>query len=338
VSGRLETGGDQALVEVRDLVKRFPLRRRLLRRTGGSSVVAVDGVSFTVSRGETLALVGESGSGKTTVGRLVLRLLEPTSGDVLFDGESVLAMAPARLRALRREVQVIFQDPYGSLNPRMNVETLVGEGLRNAGMRSARRRRDLAAEALARVGIDPGSALGRYPHQFSGGQRQRIGIARALIVKPRFIVCDEPVSSLDVSVQAGILNLLGRLQAEEGYAYLFIAHDLSVVRHLSDRIAVMYLGRIVEIGPARDVLESPHHPYTKALLASVPAVHPRGRSRGAAVEGDLPSPLALPPGCRFHTRCPRVMDRCRIEDPPPALAGPGHRSWCFLPVGGAPGA
>jgi oligopeptide/dipeptide ABC transporter ATP-binding protein len=232
---------------------------------------------------------------------------------------------------------VIFQDPYASLNPRMDIETIVGEGLRNGGLRSARARRDLAAQALARVGLDPASVLGRYPHEISGGQRQRVGIARALILKPRFIVCDEPVSSLDVSVQAGILNLLARLQAEEGYAYLFIAHDLSVVRHLSDRIAVMYLGRIVETGPARDVLEAPHHPYTRALLASVPASHPRGRSRAAAVEGDLPSPLAPPPGCRFHTRCPRVMDRCRTEDPPAADAGPGHRSWCFLPVEPAPG-
>jgi oligopeptide/dipeptide ABC transporter ATP-binding protein len=322
----------EPLVVARGLVKHFPVGGGILGRTRW--LRAVDGVSFEVGRGETVALVGESGSGKTTAGRLVLRLLEATAGEAFFDGEPIFSAPAARLRELRREMQVIFQDPFGSLNPRHTVEAIVGEGLITKGVRSRRARRDLAAAALARVGLDPANHLHRFPHEFSGGQRQRIGIARALVMKPRFIVCDEAVSSLDVSVQAQVLNLLARLQAEEGHAYLFIAHDLAVVRHLSDRIAVMYLGRIVETGPASRIFAAPHHPYTRALLASAPADHPRRRRAGAALAGDIPSPLDPPRGCRFHTRCPLAMDRCRVEDPPPVAAGPGHTSWCFLPVEG----
>jgi oligopeptide/dipeptide ABC transporter ATP-binding protein len=267
------------------------------------------------------------------LGRAILRLIEPTGGDVLFAGQSVLAASPSRLRHLRRHLQLIFQDPYGSLNPRMTVEAIVAEGLVNMGVRSHIVRRDRVVEVLEKVGLDPRSHLRRYPHEFSGGQRQRIGIARALVVRPRFVVCDEPVSSLDVSVQAQILNLLAKLQAEEGYTYLLISHDLSVVRHLSDRVAVMYLGRLVELGPAPDVYAAPHHPYTRELLASVPADHPRRRAAHRPLPGDVASPIRPPPGCRFHTRCPLVMDRCRVEAPPAVEVSPGHVSWCFLPAG-----
>jgi oligopeptide/dipeptide ABC transporter ATP-binding protein len=326
------------LLEVKDLVKHFPVTRGILGRAAGQ-VKAVDGVSFQLAVGKTLSLVGESGSGKTTAGRAILRLLEPTSGEVLFRGESVLRARPSRLRELRREMQIIFQDPYGSLNPRMTVESIVGEGLINAGVKGRRERGERIAEMLQRVGLDARIHLRRYPHEFSGGQRQRIGIARALVLKPRFVVCDEAVSSLDVSTQAQVLNLLLRLQEGEGYSYLFISHDLSIVRHLSDEVGVMYLGRLAELGPASRIYSFPHHPYTKAILAAAPASHPRDRGRRAALAGDVPNPLHPPSGCRFHPRCPLVMDRCRLEEPPPVEIAPGHWSWCFLPVepGGAPG-
>jgi len=314
---------EPALVEARGLVKHFPL--------GGGVLRAVDGVSFTIARGETLALVGESGSGKTTLGRLILRLLEPTGGDAFFDGASIFSLPGRRLRELRRHMTMIFQDPQGSLSPRMLVEDIVSEGLVNFGPRRRSARRALVEEALERVGLDPRAHLRRYPNELSGGQRQRVGIARALVLKPRFIVCDEPVSSLDVSIQAQILNLLARLKREEGHSYLFISHDLSVVRHLGDRVAVLYLGRIAEIGPASSVYGSPHHPYTRALLESVPATHPSERGRAPLLRGEIPSPMNPPGGCRFHTRCPRAMDRCRIEEPPAVEVGPGHQSWCFLP-------
>jgi len=319
----------KVLLEVENLVKHFPVYGGVLRRVVGQ-VRAVDGVSFSIRRGETFSLVGESGCGKTTLGRSVLRLIEPSGGEVNFDGESILSASPARLRALRREMQAVFQDPYGSLNPRMTVEAIVTEGLINMGTRGRSARRERVAEVLDRVGLDPRRHLRRYPHEFSGGQRQRIGIARALVVRPRFIVCDEAVSSLDVSVQAQIINLLMRLQKEEDYSYLFIAHDLSVVRHVSDHVGVMYLGRLAEVGPRERIHSRPHHPYTRALLASRPAQHPRERESGAALQGEVPSPIAPPSGCRFHTRCPFVMDRCRTEEPPAREIGPGHLSWCFL--------
>ncbi|HVR76141.1 MAG TPA: oligopeptide/dipeptide ABC transporter ATP-binding protein [Planctomycetota bacterium] len=321
------------LLDVRGLVKHFPVEKGFLRR-GAGFVRAVDGVTFHVDARATLSLVGESGSGKTTVGRSVLRLVEPTSGSVHFDGEDVLAAAPGRLRALRREMQVIFQDPYSSLNPRMDVESIVSEGLICAGVRGRKTRRERVERVLLRVGLDPAAHRRRYPHEFSGGQRQRIGIARALVLEPRLIVCDEPVSSLDVSVKAQVLNLLAALQAEVGCAYLFISHDLSVVRHLGGRIAVMYLGRLAEIGPAAEIVAAPHHPYTRALLDAEPAAHPRLRTRRPLLRGDPPSPIDPPAGCRFHTRCPQVMDRCRLEEPPAVEVSPGHVSWCFLPAPG----
>ena len=319
----------RVLVDVKNLVKHFPIRGGGFRRTV-SLVRAVDGISFQIRRGETLSLVGESGSGKTTAGRTILRLVEPTSGEVLFDSEPVFRVGASQLRKLRREMQIVFQDPYGSLNPRMTVEAIVGEGLLNSGISQRHARRERVVEMLERVGLDPRNHLRRYPHEFSGGQRQRIGIARALVLKPRFVVCDEAVSSLDISVQAQIINLLMRLQAEERYTYLFIAHDLSLVRHLSDQVAVMYLGRLMELGPAERIYGSPHHPYTRALHASAPAAHPRDRHYHAALGGDMPSPVTPPSGCRFHTRCPYVMDRCRLEEPPPVEIAPGHVSWCFL--------
>ena len=323
------------LVEARDLVKHFPVRRGLFRRIAGA-VRAVDGVSFSIREGETLSLVGESGCGKTTAGRVVLGLIEPTAGEVLFAGESVVRASPRRLRELRREMQIIFQDPYGSLNPRHSVQTIVEEGLVNFGAPALERRRR-ARETLARVGLDPDEHSRRYPHELSGGQRQRVGIARAIVLRPRFIVCDEAVSSLDVSVQAQVLNLLLDLQKADGTTYLFISHDLNVVRHISDQVAVMYLGRIVEIGPAAVVTSTPHHPYTRELLASAPASHPRLRAARKPLEGEVPSALSPPRGCRFHTRCPLVMDRCRNEEPPPVTIGPGHTSWCFLePSPGSP--
>ncbi|MBI4605818.1 MAG: ABC transporter ATP-binding protein [Planctomycetes bacterium] len=329
------SAADRPLLEVEGLVKRFPIERGVFRRPAGW-VRAVDGVSFEVRRGETLCLVGESGSGKTTLGRVILRLLEPTAGDVRLDGESILRAAGRRLRRLRRDMQVVFQDPYGSLNPRMTAGAAVAEGLVAAGVRSRREREERAAAMLRRVGLDPAGTLGRYPHELSGGQRQRVAIARALVLRPRFVVCDEPVSSLDLSVQAQILNLLLELKAQEGYTYLFITHDMSVVRHVADRVAVMYLGRIVEIGPAAEVLAAPHHPYTRALLEAAPATHPRDRGRRKPLEGEVPSPASPPPGCRFHTRCPLVMDRCRSEEPPAKPVGPGHVSWCFLEPPAAP--
>ncbi|HXG45895.1 MAG TPA: oligopeptide/dipeptide ABC transporter ATP-binding protein [Gemmatimonadales bacterium] len=302
------------LLEVRNLVKHY-LPAGLFRR-GQAPIRAVDGVSFTIDRGETLALVGESGSGKSTVGRTILRLLDATAGQVVFDGQDVFALEPAALRALRRRMQIIFQDPYSSLNPRMRIGEAVAEGLeihRLAPRAEIPRR---VASLLEEVGLDPAYAS-RYPHEFSGGQRQRIGIARALAVEPAFLVCDEPVSALDVSVQAQIINLLLDLQRSRGLSYLFIAHDLAVVRQIAQRVAVMYLGKIVELGPTDEVLGSPRHPYTQALLSAVPVPDPVTKRSRIILPGDPPSPANPPPGCRFHTRCfhPARDVRCAAEEP-----------------------
>lgn len=328
MSASLAIASPAPLLEVRGLVKEFPLRGRAWGRAP-ASLRAVDGVSFSIAAGETLSLVGESGCGKTTVGRALLRLIEPTAGEVLFAGEDIVKASRARLRELRRDLQVIFQDPQGALNPRLTVGALVGEGLRNFGVGRKERQRQVA-ELLERVGLEPAQHAGRYPHEFSGGQRQRVGIARALALKPRFVVCDEAVSSLDLSIQAQILNLLLDLQKREGYTYLFISHDLNVVRHLSDRIAVMYLGRLVEIGPAASVASTPHHPYTRMLLNAAPADHPSRRGQWIPNSGELPSALNPPSGCRFHTRCPLAQERCRNEEPPARSVGPDRVSWCFF--------
>ncbi len=302
------------LLDVRNLVKHYVARAWLGRPA--PPVRAVDGVSLTLARGETLGLVGESGCGKTSVGRTIIRLQEPTSGQALLDGTDIFTLGPDALRAFRRRVQMIFQDPYGSLNPRMTVGDAIAEGMDIHGIGTRPQRRTRVATLLEEVGLDPGYAT-RYPHEFSGGQRQRIGIARALAVEPELIICDEPVSSLDVSVQAQVLNLLSDLQRARSLAYLFIAHDLAVVRQVADRIAVMYLGRIVETGPADRVLTSPRHPYTVALRSAVPEATVAAATERIVLSGDPPSPAAPPPGCAFHTRCfhPSRNERCRTERP-----------------------
>ena len=322
-------GADDALLRVEGLVKHFPIRKGIFGRSAGK-VRAVDGVSFTVRPGETLGLVGESGCGKSTTGRCVLRLIEPTAGTVTFDGQDVLAMSAGRLRRLRREMQIVFQDPFSSLNPRMTVGAAIREGLtihRLAEGEAADRR---VRQLLDEVGLRAEYAS-RYPHEFSGGQRQRIGIARALSVEPRLIVCDEPVSALDVSVQAQVVNLLQDLQRERGLAYLFIAHDLSVVEHISDRVAVMYLGRIVELATSVDLYREPLMPYTQALLSAVPVPEPGARRSRILLEGDVPSPADPPPGCVFHPRCPHPHkdEACRRIVPPLEEKAPGHWAACI---------
>jgi oligopeptide transport system ATP-binding protein len=302
------------LLEVQNLKVHFPIQRGVFR-PGKDVVRAVDDVSFSIAPGETVGLVGESGCGKTTLGRAVIKLVEPTSGRILFEGENIAELSSTELRTRRRRFQMIFQDPYSSLDPRLKVIDIIGEALdihRLARDGPDRRRR--VTTLLENVGLDT-THTERYPHEFSGGQRQRIGIARALAVEPKFIVCDEPVSALDVSVQAQIINLLADLQRERGIAYLFVAHDLAVVEHISHRILVMYLGRIVEAGDARDICSSPKHPYTQALLSAVPVVDPRSDRQRIVLGGDVPSPIHPPPGCPFHPRCPIAEARCRTEPP-----------------------
>ena len=322
------------LLEVEGLTKHFPIRRGLFARVSGW-VRAVDGVSFSIRPGETLALVGESGSGKTTTGRCILRLLEPTAGSVRFDGTDLLGLAPREMRRMRRQIQVVFQDPYGSLNPRMRVGTIVREPLDIHRIGKNRAERDaMVARLLERVGLDPGMVR-RYPHEFSGGQRQRIGVARALALRPRLIVADEPVSALDVSVQAQVINLLIDLQQELGIAYLFIAHDLALVERIADRVAVMYLGKLVELAPVEEIFKNPLHPYTKALLQAIPVPDPTRARERTVIRGEIPSPAAPPPGCRFHTRCPVVVETCRRVEPPLVEVAPGHWAACHLVPGPA---
>jgi oligopeptide transport system ATP-binding protein len=317
---------DGALLRVQDLVKHFPVRKGLFGRSTGA-VQAVDGISFELARGETLALVGESGCGKSTTGRLLLRLIEPTSGKVWFDGQDLFALEAQALRAQRRSMQIIFQDPYGSLNPRMTVEQMLAEPLALYGL-AAGRQKERGAELLGLVGLSAQHAQ-RYPHEFSGGQRQRIGIARALAVEPRLIICDEPVSALDVSIQAQVINLLMDLQRRLDLSYVFIAHDLAVVKHIATRVAVMYLGRIVEYADKRELFAQPRHPYTRALLSAIPVPRPGARRQRIILQGDVPSPLDPPSGCRFRTRCPYAQVRCESEDPP-LIADDEHAVACHF--------
>lgn len=314
---------NQTLVEAINLTKHFPASHN-------QTVRAVDGVSFTIQRGETFGLVGESGCGKTTVGRCLLRLIEPTGGQVRFDGRNLTEINRTELRGLRRRMQIIFQDPYSSLNPRMTVGQIVAEPLAVHSVGSKPEQREKVAELLRVVGLDPDYA-NRYPHQFSGGQRQRIGIARALALNPDFIVADEPVSALDVSVQAQVVNLLQDLQAQFGLTYLFISHGLAVVKHISSRVGVMYLGKLVELASADDIYSKPLHPYTQALLAAIPLPDPDANKREVQrLGGDVPTPLNPPSGCRFHTRCPHATGRCKLEEPTFAEITPGHWAACHL--------
>ncbi|NLL48091.1 MAG: dipeptide ABC transporter ATP-binding protein [Firmicutes bacterium] len=317
------------LLEVKNLVKHFPIRQGIIFSKQVGAVKAVDGISFDVEKGETLGLVGESGCGKTTAGRCILRLIEPTSGEVRFDGKNVPSLPKDELRELRKEMQIIFQDPYGSLNPRMTVGDIVGEPLHIHNIAKGAAKEERVREILETVGLSAFHAR-RFPHEFSGGQRQRIGIARALAVNPRLIICDEPVSALDVSIQAQVINLLQDLQEEFGLTYLFIAHDLSVVKHISDRVAVMYLGKIVELTRKTELYKNPKHPYTQALLSAIPEADPTIKKERILLKGDVPSPINPPSGCRFHTRCPKAMDICKVEDPAFVDTGDGHFVACHL--------
>jgi oligopeptide/dipeptide ABC transporter ATP-binding protein len=318
----------ETLVKVENLKKYFPIRGGVLQQTIGH-VKAVDGVSFEIKNGETLGIVGESGCGKSTVGRTILRLLEKTEGNVYFNDRNIFELKKKELRKLRPQMQIIFQDPYSSLNPRLNIGQIVGEALEDHGIVPKREVQDRVLETIQKCGLSP-YHIRRYPHEFSGGQRQRIGIARALILNPKFIVCDEPVSALDVSIQSQIVNLLSDLQQENGFSYLFISHDLSVVRHISHRVGVMYLGTLVELASKKELYENPVHPYTKALLSAVPIPDPTIKRERILLQGDLPSPSNPPTGCKFHTRCPYKMDICSENNPEYKDIGGEHFVACHL--------
>ena len=326
--GAHAASGSGNVLEVQDLKKHFPIRKGLLRRTVGH-VYAVDGVSFSIKAGETLGLVGESGCGKSTVGRVILRLIEPTAGTIKVEEQDITRLNKAEMRPFRRQMQIIFQDPFSSLDPRMTAGNIVGEPLRVHGVGRRGERRDQVAQLFERVGLRRGQ-MDNYPHQFSGGQRQRIGIARALALNPRLIIGDEPVSALDVSIQAQVINLLMDLQRDLGLGYLFISHNLAVVEHISHKIAVMYLGRLVEYADKRTIFTSPKHPYTEALLSAVPVPDPAIKRRKLVVQGDVPSPMRPPPGCHFHTRCPYAVDRCKVEVPALRDLGGGQLVACHL--------
>jgi oligopeptide transport system ATP-binding protein len=318
----------QPLLEVRHLKKYFPVRRGILSRVS-AYVQAVDDVSFTINKGETFGLVGESGCGKTTTGRAVLRLIEPDAGEILFEGVDLRKLGRDQLRRRRRDMQIIFQDPFASLNPRMTIRGIVGEPFAIHRLASGSERDDRVAELLRTVGLDP-SMINRYPHEFSGGQRQRIGIARALALRPKLIVADEPVSALDVSIQAQIINLLADLQAQFGLTYLFISHAIPVIEHIATRIGVMYLGKLVEVGTSEQICVNPRHPYTQALLSAVPVPDPAAKKQRIVLKGDVPTPINPPSGCRFHTRCPIAVERCKFEEPPLRPLNDGREAACHL--------
>lgn len=318
----------QPLLEIKELKKHYPVRKGLFGKQTGS-VYAVDGVTFTIHEGETLGLVGESGCGKSTVGRTILRLIDPTAGEISWRGKRIDDLSRASMRPFRKEMQAVFQDPYSSLNPRMRAADIVSEPLRNFERLSKAEGRKRVAALFERVGLRSDQMI-RFPHEFSGGQRQRLGIARALSVRPKLIMCDEPVSALDVSVQAQVINLLIDLQKEMQLSYLFVAHDLAVVRHISHRVAVMYLGRIVELADTRSLFENPQHPYTEALLSAVPIPDPTHKREQIVLSGDVPSPINRPSGCHFHTRCPYAQDRCKVEEPAIREVAPGHIVACHF--------
>jgi len=324
------TPANAPVLEVRGLKMHFPIRKGLLKRIAGF-VYAVDGVDFHINQGETLGLVGESGCGKSTVGRMLLKLYDPTDGEIRFEGRDILALGDDELNRTRQRIQIIFQDPYSSLNPRLRVKEIVGEAYRvHSGDKNWLAK---VEEVLGKVGLQP-EHMNRYPHEFSGGQRQRIGIARALTLSPQLIIADEAVSALDVSIQAQVINLLDSLKAEFGFSFLFISHDLSVVEHIADRVAVMYLGKIVEIATDRSLYQAPLHPYTEALIAAVPRAEAGGKARRKTIlRGDVPSPVNPPSGCRFHTRCPKAMDHCKTIEPTMVEALPGHWVACHLHEG-----